>query len=218
MISTTSSSRLAHPRERGFANGESGVGGTPMNKAAILLVIGFIITGCMTGQRSGAYFPNLAFSQWQTRHDAVANWYGKHLRSMEEPSLLVGLRSQTNNTTWRFTFLPTFTSPTCYRIYVPDSGQGYVIVKRTNGKGGYDTGRLVLREWKPLDCSRVAELQRLLRDLAFWDLPAEGPPEMIVLDGEKYILEIADHGEDCNVKCRRDGESVPRRGSLPFVV
>ncbi len=165
-----------------------------MKKPMILVALGFIITGCLSGPRLGTYFPNLAFSQCQDHHDFRINWYGKHLRSMEEPSLLVGLRAQTNSTSWRLTFLPTFMSPMCYRFYVPDTGECYMVVKRTNGRGGYETGSLILNERKPLDRTRFAQLDLLLKDLSFWSVPVNGPPEIVCLDGEEYILEVADHG------------------------
>ena len=164
-----------------------------MKKTIILLAVTCLITSCASSPEV-AYFPNLAFSQWQDSHNFTVDWYGKHLRSMREPSLSSGLLTQTNSVTWRLMCLPNFAEPICYRIHVADSDGSYVVVKRTDGKGGYDTGKVILNQGKTISPDAFQELQRLLKDLTFWTLPVEGPKEIATLDGTAYVLEVADHG------------------------
>ena len=179
-------------------------------KAILFLACSCLIAGCTTDSRLDAYFPNQAFSQRQERHNFEANWYGKHLHSMGEPSLLPGLRSQTNSVTWRLTVLPTFNGPSVFRIYLPDNADATLLHKETDGRGGYEAGSITTNRQLSLPSDRLQRLRSLLKELDFWNVPTtDDNCPIAVMDGQRCVLEVADHGRYHVITRNPTGMVVP---------
>lgn len=82
------------------------------------------------------YFPKGVLSS-DARGDLFrANWYSKHLKALEEPSLL-GLAKNPSLQSYRFVWLRTFHHPVIVRLDIMADGTGDLTVKVASGAGGY---------------------------------------------------------------------------------
>jgi hypothetical protein len=129
-----------------------------------------------------AYFPDLTFGDEPDRDDFMQQWFGKHLRSMQEARVF----SQIESDTIRLLTLPTFHEPTLIRIQRNEE-RTTVNVKRTNGRGGYGPGVVTLDESSKHERGLFEAGSNLLTDMGFWDLPTLD--DAIVLDGTRYVIE-----------------------------
>lgn len=179
-----------------------------MNRYYAIVMLVALATGCAHLPQPREYFPEQAFD------DFTANWYGKHLRAMREPSLqpqprvdaTLGQRHAGNGkvsklaSTCRFLYLPTFSEPIIFRLEVDGEGKAVLITKRTNGKGGYGEGRLTYSVTSPVPSPQLDHIMKLIKELGPDSMPA-AVPEMRGLDGSEWILEVAD-GETYHVLSR----------------
>ena len=128
------------------------------------------------------HFPDLSFGDESDRDDFMQQWYGKHLRSMDEPRL----HTERETDTIRLLTLPTFHEPTLIRIERHEIGT-LVCVKRTDGRGGYGPGALTLNDRSNENSSLFNAGCELLDEVGFWQMPVLD--DVVVLDGTRYIIE-----------------------------
>lgn len=176
-----------------------------MMRSLVVILLLALPTGCAHLPGPREYYPNLALSNWQTRHDFTADWYGKHLRAMREPSLQAKVRANalileshrvdqdrpSLRSTYRFLYLPTFSEPVMFRLEIDEAGKAVLITKRTNGKGGYGAGTLTFNATTPVAPSQLDQFRQLIKKMDLDAMPTT-VPEMGGLDGSEWILEVAD--------------------------
>lgn len=149
-------------------------------KKAVLLSI--LLVSCSV--ISEPYFPKGVLDPVDDSEEFVQSWYSSHLRSMQEPSLL----KSHELVVYRFTWLPTFHPPMIFRI-TEKAGEKYdLIVKRTDGAGGYSPGKIV-DNIKIAIPTKVAKalITKLESECNFWSLPPT--VEVLGLDGSQWIFE-----------------------------
>jgi hypothetical protein len=119
-----------------------------------------------------------------------AEWFGKHLSRMEEPSLLEMAKGKA--TAYRFTLLPTWGNPVAVRLTL-EGEAGDLEVRRLDGSGGYDPGKLAEKAVAKLTAADVKEFRALVAKADFWKMPTPEPkPGM---DGSEWILEGVEGGK-----------------------
>ena len=131
-----------------------------------------------------SYFPEGVFEDGKDLDSFVRGWYSYHLNSMEEPSL----KDSSEVLVFRFTWLRTFHSPMAFRL-TKNSGEQYdLTVKRTDGAGGYDSGKLINNERITISPAEAKVLIAKLEDeCKFWSQPTQG--EARGLDGSRWVFE-----------------------------
>lgn len=121
--------------------------------------------------------------------------YARHLRALREPSLIDASKNPKTHV-YRFLWLRSFHSPIAIRLVVRENGSGFVVFRRTSGKGGYEPGRLVVNRTKPLSRRDVSWFLGLMEEQNFWELPTtERDPDIITLDGAQWIIEGVKQGK-----------------------
>jgi hypothetical protein len=136
------------------------------------------------------YFPKAVFSDRADVDDLVRSWYSRQLRALEEPSLYPPKQF---TEIYRFTWLRTFHNPMVFRFTVHDDGAGTLIVKRTNGAGGYKPGVVDMRKDITLSKGQVDELKRNLDDMSYWEQPTKLKTRG--MDGAQWIVEANANGK-----------------------
>lgn len=110
------------------------------------------------------------------------DWYGKHLRVLEERPLCGAAQE-----IYRLTWLPTFNPSVVVRV--ERDAAGYILMaKRESGAGGYNPGKLAVDTTFRLSSSEVGELTRLLKAARFWSLPTR-PASEAGEDGAQWVIE-----------------------------
>lgn len=156
-----------------------------------LYVIAFLFLAYPSHSFANDYFPENVFSDDKNVNDSRVKWYSKHLTALEEDSLWE--RSQSaGSVVYRFLSLPTWGNPTSITFTIRDDGRGILIVKNTDGQGGYEPGRLVGNQTIILDQARVNEIQDQFKKLNFWSLPAMAGVQG--RDGSRWIIEGVEEG------------------------
>ena len=117
------------------------------------------------------YFPPGVFDKTPQKDESAANYYGKFLKALHEPSLWELSRQRPNAEVYRFLWLRTFHRPIAIRLVVRNSGSGWINSHMTSGKGGDQPGR-------------ITPVQRLL---------ADEKPNPVVSDGtgQRRLLAFA---------------------------
>lgn len=122
--------------------------------------------------------------------DSFSNkWYSKHLNSLEEPVLFTRKDSVS---IFRYTNLGTWDTPFTYRIELKDSSVT-ITYKRTDGQGGYRTGKVTANETKRLGVQYWDSLTVKLKSIAFWE--SNTYDEIMGFDGARWILEGYHNGQ-----------------------
>ncbi len=142
-----------------------------------------------------SYFPKGAFSSNAEGDEFRADWYSKHLKNMDEPSLLEST-SDRSVQLYRFIWLRTFHHPVVIRLQVAKDGTGILITKVSDGAGGYETGKLVQNTVRHFPQDKVQAFIAEVDRLEFWKLPSfQENPGFVDLDGSQWIIEGAKDGE-----------------------
>jgi len=128
------------------------------------------------------YFPDLTFGDEADSDAFMQQWFGKHLRSMNERRLHI----EQERDSVRLLTLPTFHEPRLVRLDRHESNT-QITAKRTDGRGGYGPGRLTINNTIHSGLSIFADATHLLDEINFWDLPALD--DAVVLDGTRYVVE-----------------------------
>lgn len=128
-------------------------------------------------------FPPGAFYPKPEHEGFVVEWYAKHLKAMDEQSLLSYPESQES---YRFLWLRSFHHPVAVRVWRSDGGQ-FLNVKQLNGAGGYEPGKLITNQTRQLTNAEWDGFVSLLDHSCYWQLPAE--IDDMGSDGAQWILE-----------------------------
>ncbi|MHC4118408.1 MAG: hypothetical protein ACYSWO_12980 [Planctomycetota bacterium] len=132
------------------------------------------------------YFPEKVFSEREDLHTFVNEWYSKHLKALQEPSLYKWDSTDTESV-FRFTWLRTFHHPVSIRLEILPNGTGKLYSKMTSGTGGYEPGKLKTNNVKNIKKAIVDEFLEIVKDEAFWKLPTR--IEDGGMDGSQWIIE-----------------------------
>lgn len=116
-------------------------------------------------------------------------WYSYILSVLEEPIIF----NQNQKTIYRFTWIRSFHEPIIIRLEKTDNNYN-LIWKESNGKGGYNAGKLETNSYKQLTIEQWENFINLLHATDFWNMPAELENED-GLDGAQWILEGLDNGK-----------------------
>lgn len=131
-----------------------------------------------------SYFPRGAFYPEPQREKFIVEWYTQHLTAMGEQSLL----SQTESSpeSYRFLWLRSFHHPVAVRVW--GAGDGHFInVKQMDGAGGYQPGKLITDQTRPLTNAEWDHFLSLLDRSCYWQLRPE--IDEAGFDGARWILE-----------------------------
>lgn len=88
---------------------------------------------------------------------------------------------------FRFTLLPSFDHPIAVRIVINQDGTGILYAKMTDGKGGYDPGKISKTVERKINKDIVKEFLNVIESENFWQLPTN--KEVRGLDGDQWIVE-----------------------------
>ena len=132
-------------------------------------------------------FPeNTFYPEKPSANDFVEEWYSKHLKALEEKALWK-MREDKNLHLYRFLSLPAWGNPTAITFSIGEDGSGSLIVKKTDGQGGYEPGKLILNKTIKLSQAQTDELLKRFEKPKFWSLPTR--IDRMGLDGTQWIIE-----------------------------
>ena len=152
-----------------------------------------ILAPCLLAQEPAEekpphYFPEGSLAE---NNDAfVQDWYAKHLKAMDETPLPEAAKDK-KTAVYRFTVLPTFEHPYLVKVLKID-GKYMMLRKLQSGRGGYEAGPLKEFAKAELTDAKVAELDKLLADVKFLEMPSR--EKNTGLDGSRWILEVVKDG------------------------
>ena len=128
------------------------------------------------------YFPlsGLAATMFASR----GYWYSRHLEAMNE--LPLGT-IENEAESYRFLWLRTFHKPVVIHVW-RTGDRHFMVVKRLNGRGGYDPGTFDLYWARSLSENDWHAFMMQLEHSQFWLMPAPDPG-MISMDGAQWIME-----------------------------
>lgn len=128
------------------------------------------------------YRADLINKTWRFIH--FNRWYSKHYKALEEEKLY---QKKTDDEILRFVYLPTFNNPICVRVEKKNN-EYLLTVKRTNGQGGYESGRLVYQRKKKITETQWNELMEKVKSSNEWEVFYK--EELFGgLDGSQWIFE-----------------------------
>lgn len=131
------------------------------------------------------YFSQEKFSgNWEKRSNFINDWYGKHLKAMDEKSLLDA--TDENTEVYRFLWLRTFHHPIFVRV---ESNQNKIrlFTKELDGAGGYEPGKVLRSNEIALKQEDFCKFLDLLEKTNFWKMKTNN--EVLGNDGAEWILE-----------------------------
>ena len=132
------------------------------------------------------YFPSKAFyNGWANRTPLMNKWYGKHLRSMQEAPLPKAYDDETE--IYRFLWLRTFHRAVAIKA-VRHAYDFEVHYLETDGLGGYEPGKLIVKNKFAMSQTQWCEFMDLLDKADFWHLPTQAD-RVVGTDGSRWILE-----------------------------
>jgi hypothetical protein len=89
------------------------------------------------------YFPPGSLGHDHQRDEFANQWYSKHLMALREPSLWETSQLDLTAEAYRFLYLRSFHHPISVRLVVAQDKTATLVSKETNGKSGYQLGRLI---------------------------------------------------------------------------
>lgn len=116
-------------------------------------------------------------------------FYSKMLTVLKEPSLIT--ESTNKEEAYRFLWLRTFDEPISLRILKAESGTT-IVIKKSDGKSGYEPGKLVIDTTKSLSAEEWQKFMILLENNCFWGMRSWN--DNLGLDGTTWILEGVKNG------------------------
>lgn len=126
--------------------------------------------------------------------DFLNDWFSRHWRAAEEPSLYVQSEKQGGLRSERFTWLRSFHAPVFVRLDWLADDQIRMTAKELTGLGGYDPGGIGRTEQRLLSADERERLEKARDRLGPFQRPAAlcggGRP-----DGVRWILESAEAGD-----------------------
>lgn len=147
----------------------------------------------------GDYFPDGTLGGTQAEHQFHAEWYSKHLGALGELSLWQVSRQQPTSEVYRFLWLRSFHHPLSLRLTVASDGTGTLACKETNGKGGYEPGKLIRNTIAKLSKQETQWFRDRLDEIGLWKLPTLQTlqpfnADVVGLDGAQWIAEASKAG------------------------
>ncbi|MDD2577095.1 MAG: hypothetical protein PHG98_01990 [Bacteroidales bacterium] len=145
------------------------------------------------------YFPIIGFAEYPKdwlkdyRADLITktwsfifrdDWYSKHYKALKEERLYL---TNTDKEIFRFVLLPTFDNPICVRVE-KNNNEYLLTVKKTNGKGGYEEGKLVYKRKKKITEQQWNELMKMVNSINDWEVYFKEETDG-GLDGSQWIFE-----------------------------
>lgn len=140
--------------------------------------------------RTPSFFPRNVLAQEEWSDQFKMDWYGKHLRAMNEVPLHFPDKMVPES--YRFLWLRTFNHPVAVRIWNTGT-EVFINVKELSGAGGYEPGRMILTEQRRLSQDEWDAFMRLLEYSCYWEQPTEDS-EDAGFDGAQWILEGVRNG------------------------
>jgi hypothetical protein len=142
-------------------------------------------------QTSGAGWSNVttesSFFPPDTFPASYAEWYCRFLCGLKEPRL-----QASDGTEYRFLWLRTFHEPIAIRA-IQLSGSAELIVKQSDGQGGYDVGNVTVNKSRPLTIDEWARITEEVEAIKFWSIPTGG--EESGCDGAQWVIEGVCNGQ-----------------------
>ena len=130
------------------------------------------------------YFSAVALSENAWGRHFLNGWYSRQLKAMSELPL-AALANEDES--YRFLWLRTFHHPIMVHVWRTDT-RHFMVVKRLNGRGGYDPGTFDLYWSRSLSDDEWDAFMMHLEHSQYWLMPTEddGPPAN---DGAQWIME-----------------------------
>jgi hypothetical protein len=117
-----------------------------------------------------------------------SQWYSKHLKALEEPSLFQMAKGSSAES-YRFVWLRTFDHPVIVRVDIKTDRNGEITTKLSSGAGGYEPGKLIENTTRPLTQRQTEKFLVTIQRLQFWELPTHDTPNTVGCDGAQWIIE-----------------------------
>jgi hypothetical protein len=142
------------------------------------------------------FFPPGILGKGIRPNEFIDRWYSKHLSALREPSLWETSQSDLTAEAYRFLYLRSFHHPISVRLVVAQDKTATLVSKETNGKGGYEPGRLIRNRTIHMSQTQTEAFLTALNELSFWSLPPllETEGNFIQTDGAQWILEGVKQG------------------------
>lgn len=154
--------------------------------------LGVILIGAVVGS-AAEYFPHGVLGDTSDQHRFRADWYSKFLTAMGEPSVLEVSRQDATAEVYRFLWLRSFHHPISVRLVFRKDGSALLISKETDGKGGYQPGKLIRNSTARLSKEQSEWFRSQVEDSAVWKQPTRQMGGN-GLDGAQWIIEMAKGG------------------------
>lgn len=133
------------------------------------------------GSKRTKYFPEGDY------YNFISQWYGKYLDALNEPSIYKYI-NQRDKKIFRFLWLRTFHNPIAIRLeIIKNERAGILHVKMTDGKGGYEPGKIKEDYTKNISKDHIDKFLKLLESDNFWQLPIKD--DGLGFDGAQWIVE-----------------------------
>jgi len=151
----------------------------------------FLLYAQLAGQAGPAkpdYFPSVSLDEESRSSDSKKQWYSEVLRTLDEPSFAAELESSGSTESYRFLWLRSFHHPVAIRVDINHDGTSLLTTKISDGKGGYEPGKLIVNRKRRLTKEQTSWFLDRTRELDFWSLPTyERQIEQIGPNGEKTV-------------------------------
>jgi hypothetical protein len=129
------------------------------------------------------FFPAVALSEnaWSARF--LNGWYSSQLKAMNERPLSA---LENEDESYRFLWLRSFHKPVAIHVWRVGV-RHFIVVKRLNGRGGYDPGRFDLYWAYSLSENEWDAFMMYLEHSQYWLMPPED--DLLMNDGAQWIME-----------------------------
>ena len=162
------------------------------------------------------YFPEGSLSDNPGSDLFRSDWYSKHLKALQEPSLLQ-LAKNPSLESYRFVWLRTFHHPIIVRLDFASNGTAKLTTKVSSGAGGYDPGHIVENKSRPVTREETEKFLARVKLEQFWELPSHETPMTIGCDGSQWIIEGVKDGKYHVIDRWSPGKGPVRHLGLLFV-
>lgn len=154
----------------------------------------FLLSALVGAIAQEPYFPRGVLDSNAHGDSFRSEWYSKHLKALEEPSLLqIAKRSKAES--YRFVWLRTFDHPVVVRVDIESSDSAELTTKVMSGAGGYEPGKLIENTSRPLMQQQTKKFLATIERLQFWKLPTHEELETAGCDGAQWIIEGIKDGD-----------------------
>jgi hypothetical protein len=148
-------------------------------------------------QQEGSTTAMMPPGTWNGQRQAwFEQWFGKHLRAMEEPALWPQAARAGFVQRDRLLVLPSFSAPVAVRIDRKADGSAVAVVTQTDGHGGYGAGKVAVRRSIALTPAALRPLDAAIAEAKLWDRPTEPANPALCTDGTRFVFEHADGSGD----------------------